>query len=345
MPLRRTDGTEPAGRCGAGMIVVTGAAGFIGSNIVAALNERGTDDILICDRLGHDGRWQNLRKRMFTDFAQPEELLSRLAGRRDVSAVLHMGAISSTTATDGDEVMRDNYIFTLRLVDWCTEHRVPIVYASSAATYGDGEDGFDDDWSLSALRRLRPLNLYGWSKHQTDLALIERFEAGKPVPPKCIGLKFFNVFGQNEYHKGDMQSVVAKMTPVARTGGTVELFKSHRPGIPDGGQKRDFIDVNDVVRVVLWCLDSQVERGIFNLGTGAARSFADLAYATFAAVQRAPAIAYVPMPEALQGRYQYFTEARMERLRDAGCDIAFAALEDSVARYVRDYLLQDDPYR
>lgn len=327
------------------MIVVTGAAGFIGSNIVAALNDRGTDDILVCDRLGSDGRWQNLRKRMFTDFAQPEDLLARLDGRRDVAAILHMGAISSTTATDGDEVMRENYSFTLALVDWCTTNGVPIVYASSAATYGDGEDGFDDDWSLAALRTLRPLNLYGWSKHQTDLAVVQRWETGRPVPPKCIGLKFFNVFGQNEYHKGDMQSVVCKMTPVARAGEAVTLFKSHRTGIPDGGQKRDFIDVDDVVKVVLWCLHSPVERGIFNVGTGTARSFADLARATFAAVQRAPDITYVPMPEALRGRYQYFTEARTERLRAAGYDEPFATLEDGVARYVRDYLLKDDPYR
>lgn len=327
------------------MIVVTGAAGFIGSNIVAELNDRGVDDILVCDRLGSDGRWQNLRKRMFTEFAQPEELLTRLAARQDVSAIIHMGAISTTTATDGDEVMRNNYTFTLRLIDWCTERQVPIVYASSAATYGDGEDGFDDDWSLAALRRLRPLNLYGWSKHQTDLATIERHEAGKPLPPKCVGLKFFNVFGQNEYHKGDMQSVVAKMTPAARLGETVRLFKSHRPGIPDGGQRRDFIYVDDVVKVVLWILYGPVQRGIFNVGTGLARSFADLAAATFSAVQRAPKITYMPMPEALRGRYQYFTQARTDRLRAAGCDIAFATLEEGIATYVQDYLLREDCYR
>ena len=327
------------------MIVVTGAAGFIGSNIVAALNDRGTDDILVCDRLGSDGRWQNLRKRMFTDFAQPENLLSRLEQRGDISAIIHMGAISSTTATDGDEIMRENYGFALRLVEWCTACNVPIIYASSAATYGDGEDGFDDDWSLGALRKLRPLNLYGWSKHQTDLAVAQRWEAGKPMPPKCIGLKFFNVFGQNEYHKGDMRSVVCKMTPVARAGEPVTLFESHRPGIPHGGQKRDFIGVDDVLKVVMWCLDGPAERGIFNVGTGQARSFADLARATFAAVQRAPEITYVPMPEALRGRYQYFTEARTDRLRAAGYDQPFATLEDSVARYVRDYLLRGDPYR
>lgn len=327
------------------MIVVTGAAGFIGSNVVAALNDRGVDDILVCDRLGSDGRWQNLSKRMFTDFAPPKELLTRLAVRKDVSAIIHMGAISATTATDGDEVMRENYTFTLRLIDWCTERRVPIVYASSAATYGGGEDGFDDDWSLRALRRLRPLSLYGWSKHQTDLAIVERFEAGKPIPPKCIGLKFFNVFGQNEYHKGDMQSVVAKMTPAARAGETVKLFMSHRPGIPDGGQKRDFIYVDDVVNVVCWFLDGPVERGIFNVGTGLARSFADLAQATFSAVQREPNITYLPMPESLDNHYQYFTQARLERLRAAGCNIAFSTLEDGVARYIQDYLLQKDRYR
>jgi ADP-L-glycero-D-manno-heptose 6-epimerase len=327
------------------MIVVTGAAGFIGSNVVAALNERGVDDILVCDRLGSDGRWQNLGKRMFTGFAQPEELIARMEKSGAVSAVIHLGAISSTTVTDGDEVMRDNFGMTLALLDWCTAQGVPLLYASSAATYGDGEHGFEDDWSLAALKSLRPLNLYGWSKHQIDLLVAHRHETGKRMPPKCIGMKFFNVFGPNEYHKGEMKSVVAKMTPVVRAGETVSLFKSHRAGIPDGGQKRDFIYVEDVVTVLLWLLDGPVERGIFNLGTGTARSFADLAHATFSALQRAPKIEYVPMPENLRGRYQYFTQASTERLRAAGCEVPFTSLEESVERYVRGFLERDDPYR
>jgi ADP-L-glycero-D-manno-heptose 6-epimerase len=327
------------------MIVVTGAAGFIGSNVVAALNERGTDEILVCDRLGSDGRWQNLGKRMFTDFAPPEDLLARMEARGDVSAVIHLGAISSTTVTDGDEVMRDNYLTTRHLLDWCTERQVPFLYASSAATYGDGERGFEDDWSLAALKSLRPLNLYGWSKHQIDLLVAHRHETGNKMPPKCIGMKFFNVFGPNEYHKGEMKSVVAKMTPVARAGETVSLFKSHRAGIPDGGQKRDFIYVEDVVTVLLWLLDGPVERGIFNLGTGMARSFADLAHATFSALQRAPKIEYVPMPETLRGRYQYFTQASTDRLRAAGYQAPFTPLEESVVRYVQGFLEREDPYR
>jgi ADP-L-glycero-D-manno-heptose 6-epimerase len=326
------------------VIVVTGAAGFIGSNVVAALNERGHTDIAVCDWLGQDQRWMNLRKRMFRHFVFPEDLVGFLDRAPKVEAILHMGANSSTTATDGDCIVRTNLQFSQSLLDWCTQHGVPLVYASSAATYGDGAEGFEDGLALAALRRLRPLNLYGWSKHQFDLIVAERRALGHALPPKCIGLKFFNVFGQNEYHKGDMMSVLAKNYGIVAAGDEVKLFKSHRNDYVDGGQKRDFVYVDDVVEVILWALEQGPPAGLFNVGTGQATSFRDLIEALFGAANRAPRIAYIPMPEALRGKYQYFTEAPLAHLRGAGYRRPFMPMRDAVAAYVR-YLSSDDRHR
>jgi len=326
------------------MIVVTGAAGFIGSNVVAALNDRGRFDVVVCDRLGSDQRWQNLRKRMFRDFVFPEDLVAWLDTVGPVEAIVHLGANSSTTAIDGDEMMRSNFQFSRRLLDWCSARRVALIYASSAATYGDGAQGFADGLTLGELRKLRPLNLYGWSKHQFDLVFAERLANGLPLPPKCIGLKFFNVFGANEYHKGDMRSVLAKNFAAAARGEAVQLFMSHRNDVADGGQKRDFIHVDDVVDVLLWCLDEGPRYGLFNVGTGHATTFRELVEAMFAALDRAPVIAYVPMPQDLRPRYQYFTEAPMAALRLAGYATAFTAIDRAVARYVLQ-LTNADPYR
>ena len=326
------------------MIVVTGAAGFIGSNVVAALNQRGQTDIAVCDWLGQDQRWMNLRKRMFRHFVFPEDLMGFLDEAEEVEAIVHMGANSSTTATDGDAIVRTNLQFSLKLLDWCTENEVPLVYASSAATYGDGNEGFDDRLSLAALRRLKPLNLYGWSKHQFDLILAERAELGLALPPKCIGLKFFNVFGQNEYHKGDMMSVLAKNYDTVASGGEVKLFKSHRNDYVDGGQRRDFVYVDDVVEVILWALETGPATGLFNVGTGEATPFKDLIEALFAAANRDARITYIPMPETLRGKYQYFTEAPLANLHAAGYRRPFTPMRAAVAAYVR-YLASDDRYR
>ncbi len=328
------------------MIVVTGAAGFIGSNILARLEAATGPVVVACDRLGSDERWRNIAKRRLYDIVTPEQLpgfLDRVASR--VEAILHMGAISATTVTDGDAVLKENVRTTLDLLDWCTRHHVRFIYASSAATYGDGAGGFDDDESPEALARLLPLNLYGWSKLAVDRAIAERSRAGDHLPPQCAGLRFFNVYGPNEYHKADMMSLAAKLHPQILETGRARLFKSHRPDFDHGGQSRDFIHVDDCVDVVLWLLETPGASGLFNVGTGRARSFRDLALACFAAAGRTAEIDYIDMPEAIRGQYQYWTEAPMAKLRAAGYEGQFTPLEEGVRRYWQDYLLTGDRYR
>ncbi|MDO6413660.1 ADP-glyceromanno-heptose 6-epimerase [Sphingomonas sp. BIUV-7] len=326
------------------MIVVTGAAGFIGSNIVSTLNERGRDDIAVCDWVGSGAKWRNLAKAGFVDWISPPDLLSWLERRTDVDAIIHMGAISSTTARDGDAVIATNFRLSLDLLEFCTNRETPFLYASSAAVYGDGELGFDDDASPAAVRALRPLNLYGWSKRQFDFVVADRIARGAPFPPSCVGLRFFNVFGPNEYHKDEMQSIVAKIAGPIGRGEGITLFKSHREGINDGDQRRDFIYVKDAVALALH-LHDRGTTGIYNVGTGQARSFRELAIATFAAFGRSPQIDYVDMPESIRDKYQYFTQASLERVRNADFATPFFSLEESVADYVQSYLDRADPYR
>ena len=326
------------------MLLVTGAAGFIGSNVVASLNEAGRTDIVVNDVLGGEGKWRNLASRQFADFIPPADLMRWLDGRK-LEAVVHLGAISSTTATDGDLVIEANFRLPLRLFEWCASARTPFIYASSAATYGDGEAGHSDDWSRAALQRLKPMNLYGWSKHVFDLAVVERVARKDKVPPQWAGLKFFNVFGPNEYHKGEMMSLVAKRFDDAKAGSAIRLFKSHRAGIADGEQRRDFIYVDDAVAVVRWLLETPAVSGIFNVGTGKARSFRDLMTAMFAALGRKPAIEYIDMPASIRDSYQYFTQAETTNLRRAGYNADFTPLEEAVQRYVTGYLDRPDRYR
>ncbi|MCK1701334.1 ADP-glyceromanno-heptose 6-epimerase [Bradyrhizobium sp. 146] len=326
------------------MLLVTGGAGFIGSNVVAALNEAGRSDVVVCDLLGNEGKWRNLAKRQLVDIVPPAELPDWLKGRK-LDAVIHLGAISATTATDGDLVFETNFRLSMRLLDWCTANAVPLIYASSAATYGDGEAGFDDDSSVSALKKLRPMNLYGWSKHLFDLAVAERAANGEKLPPQWAGLKFFNVFGPNEYHKGSMMSVLARRFDDLKAGRVVQLFKSHREGIVDGDQRRDFIYVNDVVRVIMWLLATPSVSGLFNVGTGKARSFRELMLAAYAALGASPNIEYIDMPEQIRGSYQYFTQSKVDRLHRAGYNGGFTTLEDAVKAYVGDYLDRPDRFR
>ena len=326
------------------MLLVTGGAGFIGSNVVAALNNAGRADVVVCDVLGHDGKWRNLAKRQLADIVPPAELLDWLKGKK-LEAVIHLGAISETTATDGDLVVETNFRFSLKVLDWCTANSTPFIYASSAATYGDGTQGFADDPSVAALKTLRPMNLYGWSKHLFDVAVATRLERDEKLPPQWAGLKFFNVFGPNEYHKGTMMSVLARRFDDVRGGRVVQLFKSHRDGIADGDQRRDFIYVDDVVRVVMWLLATPKVCGLFNVGTGTARSFKDLMLSAYSALGSKANIQYIDMPEAIRGSYQYFTEAKVDRLRAAGYNGGFTSLEDAVKLYVKGYLDTADRFR
>jgi ADP-L-glycero-D-manno-heptose 6-epimerase len=326
------------------MLLVTGGAGFIGSNVVAALNDAGRADVVVGDMLGHDGKWRNLAKRQLADIVPPAELPDWLKGRR-LDAVIHLGAISDTTATDGDLVFETNFRLSVRLLDWCTANATPFIYASSASTYGDGAQGFRDDQSIGALKALRPMNLYGWSKHLFDLVVAERAAKSEKLPPQWAGLKFFNVFGPNEYHKGTMMSVLARRFDDIRAGRAVQLFKSHRDGVADGDQRRDFIYVDDVVRVMMWLMATPSVSGIFNVGTGKARSFKDLMLAAYAALGTVPNIQYVDMPEQIRGSYQYFTQSDVDRLQRAGYNGGFTALEDAVETYVKGFLDRADRFR
>jgi ADP-L-glycero-D-manno-heptose 6-epimerase len=318
-----------------GLVLVTGAAGFIGSNIARMLAEDGAD-VVVCDWFGQGAQWTYLADVRLHDIVRPEVLSDWLAMHGDeVETVIHMGAISATTETDVDRIVELNVRATLDLWRFATTQRATFIYASSAATYGDGSAGFVDDDSEAALARLRPLNAYGWSKQVADRRFAHDAALGRPTPPKWAGLKFFNVYGPNEAHKGGMRSVIHQIYPLAARGESVSLFKSDNPAFADGGQLRDFIYVQDICAIVRNMLQAERLSGIYNAGTGQARSFADLARAVFAAVGQPERIHYRDMPEALKGKYQYFTEADGSKLRAHGLAPNFHGLEDGVADYVR----------
>ena len=321
------------------MIVVTGGAGFIGSAFVWKLNREGIDDIVIVDRLGTSEKWKNLVNLRFIEYIKKDDFLQMIYADQvpfKASAVIHMGACSSTTERDADYLWMNNYLYTCRLADWALRNQVRFIYASSAATYGDGTGGFADD--DARIPGLRPINMYGYSKQVFDLWVLKQ-QAEK----KMAGIKFFNVFGPNEYHKGDMASVIFKSFNQIRETGRVRLFKSYRKEYGDGEQVRDFVYVKDCVDILWWLLEHVEVNGIFNLGTGKARSWNDLVRAVFAAMGMKPEVEYIDMPPGLSGQYQYFTEAKMDKLRATGCPLAFRSLEDAVRDYVANYLQKSDP--
>jgi ADP-L-glycero-D-manno-heptose 6-epimerase len=328
------------------MIVITGGAGFIGSNLLAGLQETGAGPVSVVDRLGHGEKWKNLRRRELDELVDPDGLDDFLERRfGDIRYVVHMGAISATTETDADLIAETNFRLSQRVWRWCADHEVPLIYASSAATYGDGSNGFNDDARPEALASLVPLNAYGWSKHVFDRWVARQVESGAPCPPQWVGLKFFNVYGPNEYHKGSMRSVVTKAYPAAARGEVATLFRSHHPDYPDGGQMRDFVYVKDCVDVMVWLMEHREVSGLFNLGTGVAQTWLELMGALYAAVEEDLEIQWADTPEEIRDRYQYFTQAEMDRLKDAGYDGSFRDVEEGVRDYVEHHLATDDPYR
>ncbi len=316
------------------LILVTGGAGFIGSHIVNDLAAAGMR-VVVADLLGSDGKWRNIATARLHDFIRPEAIFDWFAHEGDsVAAVVHMAAISTTTEPDSDRYVASNIRLTLDLWNWCASHQKRFIYASSAATYGDGTTGFVDDESPSALAKLRPLNPYGWSKHVVDRRVIDDVSRGLPTPPQWAGLKFFNVYGAHEAHKGSMQSMVAKIVPVISAGEAVNLFRSHHPEYRDGGQLRDFVYVKDCAAVVRWLLDNRSVNGLFNVGTGTARSFLDLVGAVYAELGVEPDIRFVDTPAELRAQYQYFTQADMRKLRAAGFSAPFHTIESGVKDYI-----------
>jgi ADP-L-glycero-D-manno-heptose 6-epimerase len=319
-------------------VLVTGGAGFIGSVLADELADDEKYRAVVCDRFGSSEKWRNLCKHQIFEIISPEDSFFWLESHaEDLKAVVHLGAISSTTETN-------NFSFSKQLWNWCAENEIPFIYASSAATYGDGSQGFDDSMDADYLTKLRPMNAYGWSKVLFDQYVSNVVRRGDKVPPQWVGLKFFNVYGPNEYHKGGQKSVAAQIFPHAQAGLSVKLFKSYNQDYPHGGQKRDFVYVRDCTQVIRWFIENPDKSGLFNLGTGEARTFEDLARAAFTALGKEPQISYVDMPEEIKGKYQYFTEAKMTKLRDVGYREPFRSLEEGITDYVQTYLMQADPY-
>lgn len=316
-------------------ILVTGGAGFIGSRLIHELNNRGIEDIVVADFLGQDERWRNLEPLAFADYVDAGELLVALEEGQlgEFDLVLHMGACSSTTERDAAYLMRNNYEYTRQLAEWSVDQGTRFVYASSAATYGNGEAGMDDSSELSRLREFHPLNMYGYSKHLFDM-----YAARTGLLERCVGVKYFNVFGPNEQHKGDMRSMVNKAYHQIRETGVVRLFRSYRDDFRDGEQRRDFIYVNDAVAMTLHLAETPDAAGLFNIGSGRAETWLDLASAVFEAMNREPKIEFIEMPVEMRAAYQYSTVADIARLRSTGYDREIQPLADSVRDYVTRYL-------
>jgi len=319
------------------MIIVTGGAGFIGSALIAALNRREIANILVVDELACDQKWRNLRNLSFADYVEKDDFLEMVVEKKlagSIEAVFHLGANTSTTEPNASKLIKNNYEYSKLLAQWATDNNIRFIYASSAATYGDGSAGFSDD--EEKIENLRPLNMYGYSKHLFDL-----WARRAKLLKKIVGLKYFNVFGPNEYHKGDMRSFVIKAFEQISATGKVRLFKSYNPQYADGQQLRDFIYVKDAIDMTLFFLDNPKIAGLFNIGTGKARSWNDLVKAVFAAMGKKPNIEYIDMPQSLRSQYQYYTCAEMTKLHQAGYKKQTTSLEDAIKDYVGNYLQKD----
>ncbi len=320
------------------MIILTGGAGFIGSAFLWKLNQEGLDDIIVVDHLDKTDKWKNLRKKRFNDYIEKDQFINLLESDKftNVDTIFHIGACSSTTEKDANYIMSNNYSYSMRIAQWCEKNNARLIYASSAATYGDGKQGYNDQVDLV---NLQPMNIYGYSKHLFDMWLYK-----KGLLNKFTGFKYFNVFGSNEYHKGDMKSVICKSYKQIKDTGKLKLFKSYKKGIAHGMQMRDFVYIKDVLNVMFFFYQNKSLKGLYNLGTGKARSFNDLANAVFHAMGLKTKIKYIPMPLDLRDRYQYFTEAQLQKLKEAEYTKDFHTLEDGIADYVKNYLSRDDPY-
>lgn len=327
------------------MYIVTGATGFIGSNLLYAMQQKGYDDIVAVDDFGRENKWRNIAKRGALRFVLPDQLDSFLSAHAaEVKAILHLGAISSTTETDVDKIVVNNFQFTESLFEFCTSNNIPLIYASSAATYGAGEHGFVDRDDLYFLSSLQPLNPYGWSKNAVDKFLAREISSSTGIVPQVVGLKFFNVYGPNEYHKGMQMSVVRHFFEQYRSTGKVRLFKSYRDDCADGEQRRDFVWVGDCVSVMLWMLEHPQVSGLFNVGTGNATSYNVVAESIARSMGIEPRIEYVDMPDSVRNQYQYFTQADLTKLRSAGYDKPFLTVPEGVEKYVNGFLATDDIY-
>ena len=328
------------------MLAITGAAGFIGSNLLAVLDTTSPGTVVAIDVVDNDIKQANVTKRSAVTWIKPSDMQCYLDGNTvDIDAIIHLGAETATTATDRDAVFAVNVDLSKTLWAWCSDNKKPFIYASSASVYGDGTLGFEDDLSGRSMAKLKPLNIYGESKLAFDQFVAEQVEAGKPTPPQWAGLRFFNVFGPNERHKGTQGSVVSQMHPVVSRGDSYPLFRSHNPDFADGEQKRDFVYVDDCIAVIRWLLGNSRISGLFNVGSGNARTFFDLARAVHQACNQEFQPKWRDTPQALREHYQYFTQADLTRLRAAGFKDSFTSLEEGVNITIRDYLAQPDPFR
>lgn len=328
------------------MYVITGGAGFIGSNVAAAIEENGLGDIVISDRLRNKNKWRNVSKRMLHSIVFPDDLSAFLDDYESkIKAIIHFGSVSSPLETDVDLIVQSNIQTTWVLWRWCVTHQVPFIYASSASVYGNAENGFIDDFSTQGLSKLRPLSAFAWSKLLIDRKIAQAIERDKKTPPQWVGLRFFNLYGPNEYHKGPHQSVIPQIFAQAKADRLFPLFKSERPDYKDGEQKRDFMWIDDCVDVIVWFLKHPHVSGLFNVGTGTARTYLDVLKSVYSAMDKEPETDFMELPEQLKGKYQYFTQADVSKLRAVGYDKPFTTLEEGVAKYVQNYLATGDIYK